>query len=88
MVIILQVEVIVDIFFFSFWILEIMVYLSLPDIVGKTLSLSSVHYPGTDGSRVAEKTGKQLWSSEDYSTFNDNVGAGCWARVSAAKQAH
>ena len=42
----------------------------------------SVHYPGTKGSRVAQMTGKQLWSSEDYSTFNDNVGAGCWARVS------
>ena len=41
----------------------------------------SVHYPGTKGSDAALKTGKQLWSSEDFSTFNDNVGAGCWARV-------
>ena len=32
---------------------------------------------------MADMTGKQLWSSEDYSTFNDNVGAGCWARVSS-----
>jgi len=29
----------------------------------------------------AVKTGKPLWASEDYSTFNDDVGAGCWARV-------
>uniref|UniRef100_A0A671N649 Galactocerebrosidase-like n=1 Tax=Sinocyclocheilus anshuiensis TaxID=1608454 RepID=A0A671N649_9TELE len=29
----------------------------------------------------ALKTGKKLWSSEDYSTFNDNVGGGCWARI-------
>ena len=26
-------------------------------------------------------TEKKLWSSEDYSTFNDEVGAGCWARI-------
>ena len=44
-----------------------------------------VHYPGTKGSKVADMTGKQLWSSEDYSTFNDNVGAGCWARVSTVR---
>lgn len=29
----------------------------------------------------ALKTQKRLWSSEDYSTFNDDVGAGCWARI-------
>jgi len=40
-----------------------------------------VHYPGTEGNKFASATGKALWSSEDYSTFNDNVGAGCWARV-------
>ena len=27
------------------------------------------------------ETGKPLWPSEDYSTFNDEVGTGCWARV-------
>uniref|UniRef100_A0A672JXY2 Galactocerebrosidase n=1 Tax=Sinocyclocheilus grahami TaxID=75366 RepID=A0A672JXY2_SINGR len=26
-------------------------------------------------------TEKKLWSSEDYSTFNDDIGAGCWARI-------
>ena len=44
-------------------------------------SSSSAHYPGTYSDSSAFKTGKQLWASEDYSTFNDNVGAGCWARV-------
>jgi len=39
------------------------------------------HYPGTNSTPEALKTGKPLWSSEDYSTFNDNVGAGCWARI-------
>lgn len=39
------------------------------------------HYPGTDTTEDAIKTGKQLWASEDYSTFNNNVGGGCWARI-------
>ncbi|XP_021369107.1 galactocerebrosidase-like isoform X2 [Mizuhopecten yessoensis] len=39
------------------------------------------HYPGTTTSSEALTTGKQLWSSEDYSTYNDNTGAGCWARI-------
>lgn len=30
----------------------------------------------------AKLIGKQLWSSEDFSTVNDEVGGGCWARVS------
>uniref|UniRef100_A0A8C1FWU1 Galactocerebrosidase n=1 Tax=Cyprinus carpio TaxID=7962 RepID=A0A8C1FWU1_CYPCA len=42
---------------------------------------SKVHYPGTNTLPEALKTGKKLWSSEDYSTFNDNVGGGCWARI-------
>lgn len=40
-----------------------------------------VHYPGTFSTESAVETGKQLWASEDYSTFNDNTGGGCWARV-------
>ena len=44
------------------------------DIVG-------CHYPGTNTTNASLKTGKPLWSSEDYSTYNDNVGAGCWARI-------
>jgi hypothetical protein len=44
-------------------------------------TLFSVHYPGTESTKPAYNTGKQLWASEDFSTFNDNIGAGCWARV-------
>nr|XP_046164308.1 galactocerebrosidase isoform X2 [Oncorhynchus gorbuscha] len=39
------------------------------------------HYPGTTTVMEALKTQKKLWSSEDYSTFNDEVGGGCWARI-------
>ncbi|XP_076834877.1 galactocerebrosidase [Brachyhypopomus gauderio] len=39
------------------------------------------HYPGTTTLPEALKTGKTLWASEDYSTFNDDVGGGCWARI-------
>ncbi len=43
---------------------------------------SSAHYPGTYSTNEAQKSGLPLWASEDYSTYNDDVGAGCWARVS------
>ncbi|KAH9520075.1 hypothetical protein Btru_059869 [Bulinus truncatus] len=39
------------------------------------------HYPGTWSSYDSYKTGKTLWASEDFSSFNDNVGGGCWARI-------
>ncbi|XP_029982329.1 galactocerebrosidase isoform X2 [Sphaeramia orbicularis] len=39
------------------------------------------HYPGTTTVAGALKTQKKLWSSEDYSTFNNEVGGGCWARI-------
>lgn len=39
------------------------------------------HYPGTITVPEALFLKKQLWSSEDYSTFNDDVGGGCWARI-------
>ncbi|NP_998276.2 galactocerebrosidase precursor [Danio rerio] len=45
------------------------------------IEVLGVHYPGTKTVPRALKTGKKLWSSEDYSTFNDNVGGGCWARI-------
>ncbi|GAB1605893.1 galactocerebrosidase-like [Argonauta hians] len=45
------------------------------------VSYIGVHYPGTLTTDDAISTGRPLWSSEDYSTFNDNVGAGCWARI-------
>uniref|UniRef100_A0A8C1GYV8 Galactosylceramidase a n=1 Tax=Cyprinus carpio carpio TaxID=630221 RepID=A0A8C1GYV8_CYPCA len=40
-----------------------------------------VHYPGTQTVKEALLTEKKLWSSEDYSTFNDDIGAGCWACI-------
>ncbi|CAG5127412.1 unnamed protein product, partial [Candidula unifasciata] len=40
-----------------------------------------VHYPGTTSSDDAKNSGKPLWASEDYSTYNDEFGAGCWARI-------
>ena len=43
--------------------------------------LHRVHYPGTLSPQNAVQLGKPLWSSEDYSTVNDAVGGGCWARV-------
>ncbi|XP_056446976.1 galactocerebrosidase isoform X2 [Gadus chalcogrammus] len=39
------------------------------------------HYPGTTTVLEALKTQKKLWSSEDYSTFNNELGGGCWARI-------
>ncbi|XP_071090488.1 galactocerebrosidase-like [Haliotis cracherodii] len=39
------------------------------------------HYPGTLSPREAVMTGKQLWASEDYGSFNDEIGGGCWART-------
>ncbi|KAH3705349.1 galactocerebrosidase-like isoform X1 [Dreissena polymorpha] len=49
--------------------------------LAKAVDIIGVHYPGTTTTQKAIDTGKPLWSSEDYSTFNDNVGAGCWARI-------
>ena len=43
--------------------------------------LCRAHYPGTISDADALATHKPLWASEDYSTFNDDIGAGCWARV-------
>lgn len=43
--------------------------------------LFSAHYPGTTTVIEALKSQKKLWSSEDYSTFNNEVGGGCWARI-------
>eukprot|EP00759_Apiculatamorpha_spiralis_P041702 PhF_6_TR40219/c0_g1_i1/m.59754/K01202/GALC; galactosylceramidase len=39
------------------------------------------HYPGTTSTPDAVKTDKPLWASEDDSTYNNNIGAGCWARI-------
>jgi galactosylceramidase len=45
------------------------------------VSILGAHYPGTNSPDNAKQTGKTLWSSEDYSTYNDDTGAGCWARI-------
>jgi galactosylceramidase len=39
------------------------------------------HYPGTSSSASAEKTGKPLWASEDDSTYDNDIGAECFARI-------
>ncbi|XP_076605748.1 galactocerebrosidase isoform X2 [Chaetodon auriga] len=46
-----------------------------------SVEVIGAHYPGTNTVKEALKTKKKLWSSEDYSTFNDEVGGGCWARI-------
>jgi galactosylceramidase len=40
----------------------------------------SQHYPGSYSSPAAESSEKPIWASEDSSTFNNGVGAGCWSR--------
>lgn len=47
----------------------------------EAVDIIGCHYPGTLTTEDSLKTGKRLWSSEDYSTFNSDVGAGCWARI-------
>uniref|UniRef100_A0A452J2J4 Galactocerebrosidase n=1 Tax=Gopherus agassizii TaxID=38772 RepID=A0A452J2J4_9SAUR len=47
----------------------------------QVVDIIGAHYPGTRTVPNALATQKKLWASEDYSTFNDEVGAGCWARI-------
>lgn len=49
--------------------------------LAKAVAAVGAHYPGTTTTSDAVKTGKPLWASEDYSTYNDAVGGGCWARI-------
>ena len=54
-------------------------------LANRQLALSvfaiGTHYAGAVAPPPeAEKTGKPLWSAEETSTYNNNVGAGCWAR--------
>jgi galactosylceramidase len=49
--------------------------------LNSSVSIIGAHYPGTVSDEAALATHKPLWASEDYSTFNDDVGAGCWARI-------
>ncbi|OPJ81598.1 galactocerebrosidase isoform B [Patagioenas fasciata monilis] len=59
----------------------ISVVLLLDSELHGVVDVIGVHYPGTKTVPNALLTQKKLWSSEDYSTFNDEVGAGCWARI-------
>lgn len=47
----------------------------------KAVDVIGAHYPGTHTVWNARMTGKKLWSSEDFSTLNNDVGAGCWGRI-------
>ncbi|KAM8913501.1 galactocerebrosidase isoform 1-T1 [Spinachia spinachia] len=49
--------------------------------LSRAVDVIGAHYPGTNSVKEALKTQKKLWASEDYSTFNDEVGGGCWARI-------
>jgi len=54
--------------------------LSDPELAA-AVDVIGAHYPGTVSTPQAKETGKKLWASEDMSTYANNVGAGCWARV-------
>jgi len=47
----------------------------------KAVEVIGAHYPGTHSSSDAESVGNPLWSSEDFSTYADSVGGGCWGRI-------
>lgn len=49
--------------------------------IGKELYALAAHYPGTFSTENATTSGKPLWASEDTSTYNNDVGAGCLARI-------
>lgn len=51
-----------------------------PELAASLYALGS-HYPGTTSSPSAQATGMRLWASEDGSTYNNQIGAGCWARI-------
>uniref|UniRef100_A0A915JEG5 galactosylceramidase n=1 Tax=Romanomermis culicivorax TaxID=13658 RepID=A0A915JEG5_ROMCU len=55
--------------------------LSKNKTVTDTLYAFGVHYPGATSPKDAIDSNMTLWASEDYSTFNDDIGAGCWARI-------
>lgn len=60
---------------------DISVAMSLDPPLYGAVDIIGVHYPGTKTVPQALWTQKTLWSSEDYSTFNNDVGGGCWARI-------
>uniref|UniRef100_A0A8C5R9Z1 Galactocerebrosidase n=1 Tax=Leptobrachium leishanense TaxID=445787 RepID=A0A8C5R9Z1_9ANUR len=58
----------------SYWMLRDTELHRVVDVIG-------AHYPGTYTVKAALETARKLWASEDYSTYNDEVGGGCWARI-------
>nr|XP_005990152.2 PREDICTED: galactocerebrosidase isoform X2 [Latimeria chalumnae] len=60
---------------------EIAKAMLLDPYLTEAVQIIGAHYPGTLTVNDALKTGKKLWASEDYSTFNDQTGGGCWARI-------
>jgi hypothetical protein len=64
-----------------FKLLNKYVYLILTVFTYFYTFFSRAHYPGTHTVLNAKLTKKKLWSSEDFSTLNSDVGAGCWARI-------
>ncbi|MBZ3869119.1 Galactocerebrosidase [Sciurus carolinensis] len=55
--------------------------LLLDSALWKVVDVIGAHYPGTHTVQIAKLTEKKLWSSEDFSTLNSDVGAGCWGRI-------
>ncbi|XP_072030846.1 galactocerebrosidase-like isoform X2 [Amphiura filiformis] len=49
--------------------------------LAKAIQKIGVHYPGTEVTQQTIQTGKPIWASEDYSTNNNEIGGGCWARI-------
>eukprot|EP00730_Choanoeca_flexa_P007258 TRINITY_DN12302_c0_g5_i1.p1 TRINITY_DN12302_c0_g5~~TRINITY_DN12302_c0_g5_i1.p1 ORF type:complete len:844 (+),score=126.15 TRINITY_DN12302_c0_g5_i1:279-2810(+) len=48
----------------------------------KAVDIIGVHYPtASTSTSKARASGKVLWSSEDSSTYDNEVGGGCWARI-------
>nr|XP_035961923.1 galactocerebrosidase isoform X2 [Halichoerus grypus] len=47
----------------------------------EVIDVIGAHYPGTHVVKDAKLTKKKLWSSEDFSTVNSDVGAGCLGRI-------
>ncbi|XP_041132661.1 galactocerebrosidase-like isoform X2 [Polyodon spathula] len=60
---------------------EVSKAMTVDPYLSSAVQVIGAHYPGTYTVADAVKTGKKLWSSEDYSTFNDDIGGGCWARI-------
>ncbi|KAL3320785.1 hypothetical protein Ciccas_000531 [Cichlidogyrus casuarinus] len=67
--------------------LDLTTYDEILDMLKKDASLKDaikwigIHYPHVASPDEAQDSGIPLMASEEYSTFNDDQGAACWARV-------